>query len=201
VPTKLDLLGDAVRRLLVDDVHKVWIDDMAPVPDLDPEAIYHITHPKAAKAIIEQGVLMPNVGPAKWGASGAQNSNGKIFLTNEQGVGRWLGMIGDQMPHLYDNPPEKLAVIQFRNPHLPVEEAIRTRAYEVPFDDVGRPMPTQPWAPKLYQDVLGSRDAGTNSFFIQGGVPVSAPQRVRRIVSRYSVLAPLALPALSDSDE
>lgn len=197
---KFDELGDAVRRLLVDDVHKVWIDDMAPMPDLDPEAIYHVTHPKAAKAIIEQGMLIPNAGTPKWGMSGAQNSSGKVFLTNEQGVGRWVGMIGQQMPHMYDSPPEKLAVIQFRNPHMPVAEALRTRAYEVPFDDVGRPMPTQPWSPRLYQDIMGSKDADSNAFFIQGAVPISAPPRVKRIVSRYSVLAPLAAPLLSEGE-
>lgn len=197
---RLDELGDAVRRLLVDDVRKVHIgdyasnpwgmEDYAEMPGLDPEAIYHITHPKAARAIIEGGVMVPNAGRQKWGASGASNSAGKVFVTARPGVERWLEVIGNQMPHLYDDPPSKLAVIQFRNPFPDFDPAELMRRYEVPSSP--RQMHTHEWVPPVFQDDMGSRDGFANSFFFDGPVPVSAPPRVRRRVSKYSMLAPLA---------
>jgi hypothetical protein len=184
------------RRLILDNVHKVWIDDMAPLPDLDPQAMYHITTPAAAKRILANEALIPQGGGRQqWGGAPASNSEGKVFFTGEQGVGRWVDFIGQTMPHQYDNPPAKLAVLQFRNPHMDFNEAMARRMYELPSTNVGRQMPTQDWAPQLFQDTIGSRDAGANAFFIPGTVPIHASPRVQRIVSRYGVLAPLlALP-------
>jgi hypothetical protein len=192
-------------KMLVDDVHKVYIDEMAGMPDLDPRAVYHVTHPKWAKSIIESGVMRPSVHP-KWGGAAANNSAGRVFFTAEPGVGRWVDIIGNQMSHLLDNPPEKLAVLQFRDPNMDFQEAMAKRLYELPIgpEDIaagGRPMPVQDWAPRLWQDAVGSRDGGANAFFALGEVPVYATPRVRRIVSRYSVLAPLAAPALSDPQQ
>lgn len=179
-------------RLLVDDVHKIWIDDTAPMPDLDPHAVYHVTTPRAAREIIDRGLMIPNAGRQKWGGAPASNSVGKVFVTSGAGVGRWIDMIGNTMPHLYDDVPEKLAVLQMRNPHADVAAALKAKLYERPMDDMGRRLfPTQEWSPPLFHDFSGSRDAGANAFYFEGPVPVSSTPRVRRIVSRYSVLAPL----------
>ncbi len=186
------------KRLLLDDVHKVWIDDAAPLPELDPQALYHITHPQWAKRIVESGAMVPQAAGQKWGGGPASNSEGRVFFTAERGVGRWVDVIGNTMPHLFDNPPEKLAVLQFRNPHMDFKEAMARRLFELPPGNVGRPMPTQDWAPQLWQDAMGSRDAGSNSFFVPGTVPIEATPRVRRIVSRYGLLAPIAAGSIGE---
>ena len=192
--------GVRPQRLLLDDVHKVWIDDTAPLPELDPRALYHITHPKWARQIVESQEMIPQAMGQKWAGGPASNSEGRVFFTAAPGVGRWVDMIGNTMPHLFDDPPTKLAVLQFRDPHMDFRTAMERRLYELPRGTQGRMMPTQDWAPQLWQDAIGSQDAGANAFFVPGRVPVEATPRVQRIVSKYGILAPLALPALQEDE-
>ena len=178
------------KRLLVDDVRKVWIDDRAPLPDLDPDALYHVTHPAAAKAIIQSGVLRPNFGPQKWGGGVTGNSQGRVFLTGAEGVGPWVDIIGRQaLPHVMDDVPEKLALLQFRN-------ARAAEGLPLKPDASGMPHWTQEWAPQLYEDLPGYRDARAPAFYMQGAVPVVSPPRVQRAVRHYSLLGPAAAGAM-----
>jgi len=199
----LDDAGEVVRRLILDNVYKVSRSHPHAVPPAREGYLYHITTPKSAKSIVSSGAIRPGDG-SKWGGGITplgMHSKGKVFLGDAASADNWQWMIGDALDASMDDAPEKLAVMQFRNPLQPMNEDSVRAIRALVRSPEAKLLDAMYWRaendakfPRIFPDALGIRDTTGLSYYLDGEVPVVSSPRVRRITSAYG-LAPATLGA------